>query len=104
MANVNLPFKRYFYSSNPTALANCQDQVHNEAALEILIGRIFSSPSSLYCDVAPFSQNAVFTATLIKSQQIISSNSRSLLWERNGCTQWWLVTSMRLFYSHPWLE
>lgn len=31
-----------------------QDQVHNEAALETLIGRVFfSSPSSFCCDVSP---------------------------------------------------
>lgn len=52
-----------------------QDQVHNEAALETLIGRtFFSSLSSFYWDshLALITQNAVFAWTLIKSEQIIS--------------------------------
>lgn len=37
MVNVNLPFKRSFYSSNLNTTGKCQEWVRNEAELDTLI-------------------------------------------------------------------
>lgn len=78
----------------PDSASKHQDQVHNEAALETLIGRIFfSSPSSFYCNIPHLRIQFSHRLSLNPSRQS-PSNECSLLWERSGNTPWLLVTSV----------
>lgn len=66
-------FQKTFLQLKSNTAGKCQEWVHNEAKLETLIGRIFfSSPFLSIVIFPPYPGDTVFTATLIKSEQIIS--------------------------------